>query len=74
MSGSELRGLKVGDRVKLSQLGGTAFGTVARKFRGCIWVEWDDGGGKWVLNPRARFDRERALGLSLIPQKPDAAG
>lgn len=64
MKSPELLKLAPGDRVQLLTPGGTARGVVEYKQNGIIHILWDDNGGKWTINPRARFDRERALNLS----------
>jgi hypothetical protein len=70
MSRDELRNLKVGDRVRLSQPGGASTGTVVEKHHGVAFIVWDDGGGRWSLNWRAKWDRERARNIEKLPADP----
>lgn len=66
MDRETLKNLQVGDRVHLVSPGGTSDGTVTNKYRGVVTIVWDEKGGTWHLNHRARFDRQRARNIEKV--------
>lgn len=66
MTKAELCTTPVGTRVKLITPAGSCEGVVYDRARGVVTIVWDDTGGSWRLNPAGKFDRERALPITII--------
>jgi hypothetical protein len=52
--------------VKIVSEGGTNEGTVTERYRGIVRIVWDGKGGRWWLNHRARYDRQRARNVYVV--------
>jgi hypothetical protein len=69
VSKDELRALQVGDRVRWTAGDSPADGTVAEKRYGIVFIHWDDGAAKMILNPQNGDDRLRARNLTKIEKE-----
>lgn len=70
MTTTELKELKVGDRVRWVSEAGHADGTVVEKKHGVATILWDDGVTKLCIGWRSSFDREKGKKLVKLPPAP----
>lgn len=65
MNAAELRGLKVGDRVRWVSPGGSCDGVVTEKVRGMARIRWADAQSE-LIGWRSSHDRARGKNIVLV--------